>query len=135
MATDGMPAARAAANASGGTSPTTSDGRIERRSVAFGRHSRVEVRRRTPRRRRTVSASSSRRLSIWTTPVSHSVCWKSTGARSVRSKIHRFAPVRTTIGMSGRRSRRALMISISRDAWPKPWPEMYQTMGVMQDRN
>ena len=50
MAIDGIPAACAAANASGGTSPTTSDGRIERstsRSAAT-RASKSRVERRGP---------------------------------------------------------------------------------------
>jgi hypothetical protein len=71
-----------------------------------------------------VAASSSRRLSIWTTPVSHSPGRKTIGACAVRSNSQRAAEVRTTIGMSGRARPNALMISIWREAWPKPWPEM-----------
>jgi hypothetical protein len=35
---------------------------------------------------------------------------------------HGATDVRTTIGTSGRRSARVLMMAICRTAWPKPWP-------------
>src|ERR1044071_8358257 len=62
------------------------------------------------------------------TPVSASSGCQSIGRVSVRSKIHRGADVRTVIGISGCASPRRLRTSISRAAWPKPCPEMYQTI-------
>jgi hypothetical protein len=57
-------------------------------------------------------------------PVSDSTEWKSIEARTVRSNSHRGAAVRHWIAMPGRIRTSALMTSMSRDAWPKPWPDV-----------
>ena len=71
-----------------------------------------------------VPVASSRRLSTWTTPVSHSPGSSSAGTRSVRSKSQRGADVRIRRRVAGLTAPTALTISICRDAWPKPCPEM-----------
>jgi hypothetical protein len=70
------------------------------------------------------SASSSVSASICTTPVSVSSVLKVIFPLMVRSNSHRGAAVRTPMRVSGRLARIALMTSIERAAWPKPWPEM-----------
>jgi hypothetical protein len=46
------------------------------------------------------------------------------GTATVRSSSHGATEVRRKMATSGRRRPNALMISICRDAWPKPWPLM-----------
>src|SRR4051794_15386006 len=75
-----------------------------------------------------VSAASSRRLSNCTTPVSDSRGRQSTGRVSVRSKIQRGAGVRIVTAISGRSRPSSLRTSMSREAWPKPWPDTYHAI-------
>ena len=79
---------------------------------------------RNARARRTLSLTSSRRLSIWTTPVSVSPARNTEAPQVVRVNSHSGAAVRTTMGSDGVSSWKALMTAICRIAWPKPCPEM-----------
>ncbi len=65
---------------------------------------------------------STSRLPRWTAPVSAGPASRRTDARTLREKSHGATDVRTTIGTSGRRWDRALMMAIWRTAWPKPCP-------------
>ena len=70
------------------------------------------------------ASASRRRLSSCTTPVSTSAGDSLTGRRAVRSTSHGATDERTMTSRSGRRSNSALMISMERDAWPNPCPEI-----------